>query len=62
MINLESTNNVKWLNLIENTYEASQFKSITESMRILFEEFNADSNIDIKEKSKQLLKLFNSKF
>jgi len=38
------------------------FERITDSLRVLFEELTSDANLDIREKSKLLLKTLNSEF
>ncbi len=63
---IEMTNNLSWKKLI---YETSTPKilsylidKIIESVRVLFQEFSADSSLDIREKSKALLKNLNAIF
>jgi len=37
-------------------------EKIVDSLRVLFEEFTSDANLDIREKSKTLLKVLNTQF
>ena len=54
----EKTNEDTWKKVLidELKLREAMVKNILESLKVIFEEFSSDSNLDIKEKSKLLLK------
>jgi hypothetical protein len=44
-----------YMNVVRN-------QNVIENLRVLFEEFLSDSNMDIREKSKGIIKILNSNF
>jgi len=54
----EKSNEETWKKVLSDELKLKELmvKNILESLKVIFEEFSSDSNLDIKEKSKLLLK------
>ena len=54
----EKSNEDSWKKVLIDDLKLKEamVKNILESLKVIFEEFSSDSNLDIKEKSKLLLK------